>query len=122
MCNRSFPLPEAADFTVRLKKREAAARVARETSRDYSKYIIITPNEESLPLNKRRAILSLVKALHTADAGIDEILGARGANLGVIQQLRNRYRGDTRSAVRYLAWVLVSQGSMTASRYRSGKR
>jgi hypothetical protein len=71
-----IPFPEAADFTVRLKKREAAARVARETSRDYTKYIIITPNEESLPLNKRRAILSLVKALHAAGAGIDEILGA----------------------------------------------
>jgi hypothetical protein len=71
-----IPLPEAADFTVRLKKREAAARIARESSRDYTKYVISTPNKTSDPLPKRRAILFLVQALHAAGVAADVIAKA----------------------------------------------
>lgn len=71
-----IPLPEAADFTVRLKKREAAARIARESNRDYTKYVISTPNETSDPLPKRRAILFLVQALHAAGVAADAIAKA----------------------------------------------
>lgn len=71
-----IPLPEAADFTVRLKKREAAARIARESSRDYTKYVITTPNEASDPLPKRRAILFLVQALHAAGVAAEVIAKA----------------------------------------------
>jgi hypothetical protein len=61
-----IPLPEAAELTVRLKKREAAVRVAKESNRDLTKYVITTPTSQTEPLPKRRAILSLVKALHAA--------------------------------------------------------
>ena len=61
-----IPLPEAAELTVRLKKREAAARVAKETNRDLTKYVIKTPTTVTEPLPKRRAILALVQALHAA--------------------------------------------------------
>jgi hypothetical protein len=61
-----IPLPEAAELTVRLKKREAAVRVAKETNRDLTKYVIRTPTTATEPLPKRRAILSLVQALHQA--------------------------------------------------------
>ncbi|MBO0875161.1 MAG: hypothetical protein J2P19_17405 [Pseudonocardia sp.] len=71
------PLPEAADFTVRLKRHEAAARLARESNRDYTKYVIITPNmDKSQPLAKRRAILFLVQALHAANVAADLIAKA----------------------------------------------
>ena len=61
-----IPLPEAAELTVRLKKREAAARVAKETNRDRTKYVIKTPTTVTEPLPKRRAILALAQALHAA--------------------------------------------------------
>ena len=68
-----IPLPEAADLTVRLKKREAAARIARESSRDYTKYIVVTPTDESQPLAKRKAVLYLVQALYAAEMAAIEI-------------------------------------------------
>jgi hypothetical protein len=71
-----IPLPEAADFTIRLRQREAAARIARESSRDYTKYVISTPDTESSPLPKRRAILFLVKALHAAGVPAPTIAAA----------------------------------------------
>ena len=52
-----IPLPEAAELTVRLKKREAAARVAKETHRDLTRYVITTRTATTEPLRKRRAIL-----------------------------------------------------------------
>jgi len=61
------PLPEAAELTVRLKKREAAAKQAKESSKDYTKYVVTSPEGGvSRPLPKRRAVLALVKALHGA--------------------------------------------------------
>jgi hypothetical protein len=62
-----IPLPEAAELTVRLKKREAAARVAKEINRDLTKYVISTPTTTTGPLPKRRAILALVQELHAAE-------------------------------------------------------
>lgn len=59
-----IPLPEAAELTVRLKKREAAARVAKQSNRDFTKYVIVSPEGETEPLAKRNAVLALVRALH----------------------------------------------------------
>jgi Endonuclease NucS len=61
-----IPLPEAEELTVRLKKREAAARVSKESSRDLTKYQIRTPTGITEPLAKNRAVLALVSALHEA--------------------------------------------------------
>jgi hypothetical protein len=71
-----IPLPEAAELTVRLKKREAAARVAKETNRDLTKYVIKTPAAVSEPLPKRRAILALVQALHAAGVPAPKLAAA----------------------------------------------
>lgn len=61
------PLPEVAELTVRLKRREAAAKQAKESNRDYTKYVVKTADGGmSPPLPKRRAVLALVKALHAA--------------------------------------------------------
>lgn len=49
---------------MRLKKREAAARVAKQTNRDLTKYVITTPAGATEPLAKRNAVLAMVRALH----------------------------------------------------------
>jgi len=62
-----IPLPEATELTVRLKKREAAAKQAKDSTKDYTKYVVTSPEGGvSPPLPKRRAVLALVKALHGA--------------------------------------------------------
>lgn len=62
-----IPLPEAAEFTVRLRQRESAAREASE--RDWTPYVVVSPEGETDPLRKRRAVLAMVHAL--ASAGVD---------------------------------------------------
>lgn len=61
-----IPLPEARELTVRLRRRETAARAAtvRVQNRDWSRYVITTPDGASAPLRKRRAVQALVTGLH----------------------------------------------------------
>ncbi len=59
-----IPLPEAEVLMVRLRKRETAARVAKEGSKDHTKYVVRSPERETEPLAKRRAVLALVTAMH----------------------------------------------------------
>lgn len=60
-----IPRPEVAELTVRLKKREAAPKRANERSKDYTKFVVTSPEGGvSPPLPKRRAVLAPVKALH----------------------------------------------------------
>lgn len=80
-----IPLPEAADFTVQLRRRETAARAAQTTDgRDWTAYVITTPAGDSPPLRKRRAIITLAAALHAAGvdpAAMAEALPGGGARL-----------------------------------------
>lgn len=68
-----IPLPEAAELTVKLKKREAAAKKAAESSKDFTKYVIKTAHDESKPLAKRHAMLRMVQAVHEQGIGCDQI-------------------------------------------------
>jgi hypothetical protein len=68
-----IPLPEAAELTVRLKKREAAAKKAAESNKDYTKYVVVTPAETSVPLAKRHAMLAMVSAVHAAGVSCPSI-------------------------------------------------
>jgi hypothetical protein len=63
-----IPLPEAEEFMVKLRDREAATRGAPSSSRDYTRYVVTTPTSASDPLNKRRAVLAVVQAVHAAGA------------------------------------------------------
>lgn len=63
-----IPLPEAEELTVKLKKRQAAARAASGSGKDYTKYAVVTPEGSTGPLPKRRAAHALVRALH--DRGV----------------------------------------------------
>jgi hypothetical protein len=65
-----IPLPEAAELTVQLRRRETAARAAQASNgRDLTRYAIVTPAGATELLPKRRAMLALVTALH--EAGVD---------------------------------------------------
>lgn len=124
-----IPLPEAADLTVRLRRREAAVRVAREHTRDYTRYVVITPAGESDPLPKRRAVLHLVLALHAAGLppgriadhvpegrlrpaiGIfhgDELWGAFRTQHRLTEQNRRRWFLDDPLSDGERTWVLFS--------------
>ncbi|RKS77486.1 hypothetical protein CLV35_1172 [Motilibacter peucedani] len=62
-----IPLPEAEELTIRLKKREAAVREHQSVSNaDYTKYVISSPDGETVPLPKRKAVLALVHSLSGA--------------------------------------------------------
>lgn len=69
-----IPLPEAEALMVRLRQRESAARAAAATGgADWTQYVLMTPNGESEPLRKRRAVLALVHALHEAGVSCVEM-------------------------------------------------
>ena len=63
-----IPLPEAEELTVKLRRRESATRSSSGLGKDYTRFEITTPAGTSEPLNKRRAVLHLVRAL--VDHGI----------------------------------------------------
>lgn len=58
-----IPLPEAADLTVQLRRREQAARSHSAAGRDLTRYEITGPDGPSGPLAKRQAIRTMVLAL-----------------------------------------------------------
>ena len=136
-----IPLPEAADLTVRLRKREAAARVARENNRDYTRYVVVTPSGESGPLAKRRAVLHLVHALHSAGVPVraiadrvpenrlrpvtgivdgDELWSVFRAEHGLTEQNRRRWfldhplHDDGRTWVLFSNWGLNTEPTLDA--------
>lgn len=71
-----IPLPEAAELTVKLKKREAAAKQAKASTKDYTKYVVHGPGTSTPPLPKRRAVLAMVQLLHEAGVSASAIAAA----------------------------------------------
>ena len=61
-----IPLPEAEELTVQLRRRESAARAASASGRDWTPYVVISPNGRTEPLRKRHAIHRMVHELHAA--------------------------------------------------------
>lgn len=70
-----IPLPEAAELTVQLRRKEQAARTAKTSTRDYTKYSISTSTGTTEPLAKRRAVCHVVMALHNLGINAQEING-----------------------------------------------
>lgn len=58
-----IPLPEAAEYQVRIKEKQERDRVARESSKDYTKYDVTVGGTPFPRLNKRMAIFRVVKYL-----------------------------------------------------------
>jgi hypothetical protein len=62
-----IPLPEASELTIQLRRRQSQARAVRGgDGRDWTQYVIVTPDGRTDPLRKRRAVLALVQGLHGA--------------------------------------------------------
>lgn len=75
-----IPLPEAEELTVRIRRREQAARAAVSHNRDLTKYVLTTPSGDTEPLPKRRAVLLLTRALLEAGVSGEELATAVPAN------------------------------------------
>ena len=70
-----IPLPAAEEYTVQLRRQAAATRVVRQSSQDWTQYIVTTPEGVTNPLRKRWAVLALVRVVHQAGADPQAILG-----------------------------------------------
>jgi hypothetical protein len=72
-----LPLPEAADYQIRIGRKEAAR--ARQSSaadgRDFTKYVIVSPAGESAALNKRNAMRQMVAVMTDHGVSMDRIRG-----------------------------------------------
>lgn len=71
-----LPLPEAADYQVRLRRKDVARERARSDGRDFTRYHIVVDGVERPHQNKRNAIRTMV-----------EELAARGAPLAEMRRL-----------------------------------
>lgn len=60
-----IPLPEAGDYQVRVREKEAAQRRSgvRVDNRDWTQYQVIVDGNKSEPLRKRQAVREMIKAL-----------------------------------------------------------
>jgi hypothetical protein len=63
-----IPLPEAAEYVVGIKQKQQRDRVARESSKDYTKYDVTINGTTFSRLNKRAAIFKVVK--HLIDSAV----------------------------------------------------
>ncbi len=73
-----IPLPEAAEYTVGLRRREEATRAAASGSgdgRDLTRYAVAGPSGTSAFLPKRRALLLLMHQLHAAGVTPEAMAG-----------------------------------------------
>lgn len=69
-----IPLPEAEELTVTLRERQASVRRAASTDgRDWTPYVVTTPNGTTAPLRKRRAVLALIQGLHEAGVPLRQV-------------------------------------------------
>ena len=72
------PLPEAAELTVQLKRRGQAVKASTRTgdSRDWTPYVVVTPDGSTEPLRKRHAVRTMVEALHELGVRAEQMAGA----------------------------------------------
>jgi hypothetical protein len=63
-----LPLPEAADYQVRLRRKDAARERARSDGRDFTRYHIVVDGHALPDQNKRNAIRTMLEQLH--DRGV----------------------------------------------------
>lgn len=71
-----IPLPEAEDFLIQARQHSDAVRTA--SGRDRTRYLIEFEGRSEGPLNKRRAVLAMVGAVHAAGADPERVRGAVG--------------------------------------------
>ncbi len=68
-----LPLPEAADYQVRLRRKDVARERARSDGRDFTRYHIVVDGVEQPHRNKRNAIRTMVEELARRGSPLPEI-------------------------------------------------
>ena len=68
-----LPLPEAGDYQVRIRQKDAARDRARGDSRDLTRFHIIVNGDDGPDQNKRQAILTMVEQLAGQGVGLADI-------------------------------------------------
>ena len=58
------PLPEAADYQVRVRRKERQRERAQRDGRDFTRYHIVVDGQESDDVNKRNAMRLMITSLH----------------------------------------------------------
>jgi hypothetical protein len=64
--------PQAADYQVRIRRKDQQQEKAREGGADWTRYQVIVDGVAGPPLRKRQAVLSMVQALHHKGIRIDD--------------------------------------------------
>jgi hypothetical protein len=75
-----IPLPEALDYQVRIREKQAQERIARQDGRDYTKYDVTVDSEVFLRQNKRNAARISFLALCRKGAAPERIMEILGRN------------------------------------------
>lgn len=70
-----IPLPEAEQFVVKLRRRDAIAKAAAASTKDYTKFIVSSAAGTTGPLNKRHAGLATIQALNAAGVPLSDLTG-----------------------------------------------
>ncbi len=68
-----LPLPEAADYQVRLRRKDAARERARADGRDFTRYHVVVDGAELPDQNKRNAVRVMVEQLAARGVPLPEI-------------------------------------------------
>ena len=76
-----IPLPEAADYQIRIREKKEKEREVRKGSRDYTRYDVSIADERYPAQNKRRAMLHLISGILRNGKDPERIKGAWRRNL-----------------------------------------
>lgn len=84
-----IPLPETADYQVRIRQRQREARVASDHASDRTRYDFVGANGRQSSLSKRDAVFAIVRYIFSSGVAPEEIEEAVG------RQLFERVEGTT---------------------------
>ena len=105
-----LPLPEAADFQVRLRQKERDKDRARTSQRDLTRYRVIVDGDELPEENKRNAVWAMVSQLVRQGVALSEIRAT-------LPHGRLRVRLGTESDSSQIRAALVEQGIANPGRW-----
>ncbi|WP_367873319.1 hypothetical protein [Luteolibacter sp. Populi] len=68
-----IPIPEVADYLLKLREKEERNEVARQGERDFTRFIVCHSGGRTVPLPKRRAMLEIIRTLVSQGHSPDEL-------------------------------------------------
>ena len=76
-----IPLPETAEYQIRIREKKLGQQAARASSKDYRKFDVTVKGEPQRRLNKRQTMLSLVSGILNNGGSIERIKDAIGSEI-----------------------------------------